>query len=285
MTRAATTLVLLLLGETVGAQEAFTLRYKPLDKGHVSNTEFQTRVRLNLAKWDETGKQLLDELKVMKLHVAFSTTTLETNGKLGGTSRRHISKSAMSIDGGDEKPDDLQGKTMILVQGRDGSQIALSEEGDPLPEDLLARLASKSPTQGMGKNDEITPKKPVKVGETWAIDAASWVKREDAEIVPKNAFASLTRVYRKEGHLYGVVEAKAEFEVKSLTVQGRKMKLQPGSRIIMKSVRDGCIDGTSWNCVERGQHLFTAVVHAPGPDGLETKMDQQIEITLTDIAK
>jgi len=222
---------------------------------------------------------------VMKLHVAFTTNTLETTGKRGGKARRYISKSVMSIDGGEEKPDDLQGKTMILLSGEDGSQIAVSEEGTPFASDLLAKLASKSPTQVMGKNEHIMPKKTVKVGETWPIDASSWVKRDDAEISPGNAETKLTKVYRKEDKLFGVMETRAEFEVKSLTVQGRKLKMLPGSRIVMKSVRDCCIDGSAWECVTRGNYLFNVVVRAPGPDGVDTKMDQQIEITLTDVAK
>src|SRR5262245_714520 len=120
MTRSAILMVLFLLIQPAMGQETYSLRFRPIGKGHESATEFQTRVRINLSRWDQTGLQIVDDLKVMKHHIAFNTTTLEATGNVRGKSRRHIGKSVMSIDGGDEVPDDLQGKSMILLEGEDG---------------------------------------------------------------------------------------------------------------------------------------------------------------------
>ena len=83
----------------------------------------------------------------------------------------------------------------------------------------------------------------------------------------------------------GVIETRAEFTLKTMRVPGQVLALSPGSKITVKSVYDGCIDGTSTECNEHGSYLFTGIIKATGPDGFETKMDQEIDLTLSYQAK
>jgi hypothetical protein len=117
------------------------------------------------------------------------------------------------------------------------------------------------------------------------VDAALRVKRDDVEMTATRGTAQLQKVYQKEGHLFGVIETRADFILKTMHVPGQTLTLSPGSKITVKSVYDGCIDGTSTECSEYGSYLFNGIIRATGADGFETKMDQEIDLTLHYSAK
>src|SRR5262249_10975788 len=148
---------------------------------------------------------------------------------------------------GDTKVDPAEGKTFLILE-KDGKKEVLTEKGEPLlpqEREKMERALSQQITCGTTQ-DELAPPGPVRGGESWPIPgAASWLKRNDADVTLTSATGQLRKVYRKDGRLYGVIDLRAEGAVKSLTIQGRKMGLKPGSRLVLKSTLDGCIDGTS----------------------------------------
>ncbi len=271
-------LVVLLAGQARGA-ETYVVRMKPRGAGTQSATEFTSRVRLAVDKYDAQGQPAGDVLRVFSSKMAYETTILQADG---GTTRmrRKYGKVASSVDGGDEHPEPVQDRTLLFVT-KDGKTTVLTEKGEPLPEELAARLEQQGRQAAEVGFEELMPKKPVGVGDSWPVDAAAWVKRKDVSLSVVKATAQLVKVYRKDGRQFGVFETRTEMTLKTMTFAGRKMDMQPGSRILAKSTMDACIDGSSTECLERGTYLFTAIVRAPGPDGVDTKMDQEIEVNYT----
>jgi hypothetical protein len=270
----------LLLGGPVRGQQTFQLRLKPRGQGCESTLDFSSRLRLALTKYDSLGQQTADDLNVRKSRMTCTTTTLEMNGEQNVRERRVYSRAVSSINGGDEQPEPFQGKTLLFIV-KDGTSRVLTESGAPLAEDLVARLERQSSQWNSmtPRYEDMLPARPVQVGESWPIDAASWVKRSDVELQVVRASSQLMQVYRKQNRLYGIIETRVEIAMKTMTVSGRKLTMQPGSRITAHTITDVCIDGTSTECVERGTYLFNGIVRAPGPDGVDTKMDQEIEVT------
>ena len=271
----------LLLGNAVFGQETYQLRLKPRGVGE-STLDLSTRVRISVKKWDTFGQQIGDELKVIKSRRACTITTLEMKGDKAVRERRHFTKATVNIDA-DERTEPFEGKTLLFIARDGGGHKVVTENGEALPEAIVAQL-EQSASQFEGSPvtyQEMLPPHPVRVGESWNINAATWIKRDDIELRVARAHSTLTKVYRKDNRLFGVIETRVEVDLRSMTVIGRKLAMQPGSRIIMRSSMDACIDGTSTECVEQGTYLFTSIVRAPGPDGVDTKMDQEIEITHT----
>ncbi len=270
---------LLLVSNAVRGEEQYQLRMKPRGQGSETALECATRIRLSVVKWDSTGQQIADDLKVMKAKMAYEMTTLEMTSERDLRERRHYSRAVSSIDGGDEQPEPFDGKTLLFIL-KDGKQTVLTEKGEPLPEALVARLERQAAQwdSAKGRYEDMLPKKPVALGESWPIDALSWVKRDDIELQVVRAASQLKKVYQKAGRMYGVIETRVDIGIKSMTVAGRKLTMQAGSRITFRTSMDACLDGSSTECVEQGTYLFDAVVRAPGPDGTDTKMDQEIEI-------
>jgi hypothetical protein len=269
----------------VRGQQQYTIRFKTGGKGHESTTEMNTRVRINVVKWDHNGRQVMDDLRVMVTKMAYATVILEEHGAVASRVKRRCLRAVTSVDGGPEEADELQGTTLILDTKEDGSMAAVSETGNPVPESLLKRLQSRPMSPTLTRFEDILPRKPVQVGESWPINAANWVKRDDVDLEATTAAAQLQRVYQKEGRLYGVIETRADFNLKAMRIPGQTLKLAAGSKLSVRSVRDGCIDGTATECSERGSYLFNAILQSPDPEGLQTKMDQEIDLKLNYVAK
>src|SRR5438093_572006 len=131
-------LAAILLGGMAVGQE-YQLRMKPRGVGE-SALEMSTRVRLNVSKWDAAGQQIADQLNVVKSRMAYTTTTLEMKGDKAVRERRHYTRAATSIDGGDEQPEPFEGKTLLFLTKDSGKHVVLTESGEPLAEPLVAQL-------------------------------------------------------------------------------------------------------------------------------------------------
>jgi hypothetical protein len=277
-------LALLLSVGPLSAQEPHTylIRLKPPGKGSETTLDLDSRFRMLTEKWDLGGKSLGEDLNVLCLNMSLNSTILEMSGNEPTRWRRQFTK-VISTYNGDQKQDPAQGQIALFIKMPDGKYQIVTENGEPISEELKAKLqAQLAQTDVCATQQEtLAPKKAVQVGETWPIDAASWAQHPGAELTLTSATGRLTKVYLKGTQLHGVIEARAEFRIKSLVVNGRKFMMDPGARIIMTSTTEGCIDGSSWGNVEKCEFLLTAALRNKTPDGLDARLDQEILIRTT----
>lgn len=266
-------ILLLLTSLTLSAQDAYVLKLNPPGKGDRTESEFTSRVRMAAKK----GGQ---EFFSVKSHqFSCSDRILEGKGKEAAQFVRHFVKARATLDG-EPVTFPFEGQTWVITS-EGGATSFRTEKGEPVPEkDAEAmKQAFQTLNECRTRYDELLPGKAVKVGDTWPIDAASWVKRPDAELVVTRAEGKLVKVSRQGGRLHGVLEFRVEVALKSMTVAGRKLPLQPGGKLVMKNVLEGCIDGTSPFRNEESSFTLSGVLVSAGPDGVESTMDQLIEIT------
>lgn len=266
--------------------QRYILRLVPPGKGAETTMDLESRFRLAAEKWDAANNSLGEHLSVRGVKMSLVSTILDMKGDEATRWRRRYTR-LISTANGEEQQDPMQGQTVLFSKKPDGKYEVVNEKGEPLPKEQVARLEAQfaQASQCMSRQETIVPNRSVRVGDTWPIDASSWGKRDDAEVTLTRATGHLVKVYKKGARLFGVIDARAEFAIKTLTVTGRKMQMEPGARIVMKSLTDACIDGSSCECVEKSEMLLLAVVKALGADGLPTKMDQEVFIRATQSTK
>ncbi|HVK07741.1 MAG TPA: hypothetical protein VM597_03080, partial [Gemmataceae bacterium] len=143
----------------------------------------------------------------------------------------------------------LAGKTVMIEKKADKYEFAFAD-GSALGE-AAAEVLNKEINDKSDVADEIfAPKKPVKVGETWAADLA--VAAKDLEksglsidVAKSKATVKLTKVYDKDGAKFGSMEVKMEFIVTKASGRGQEIPMKDGSKLVIEGTMDGCIDGTS----------------------------------------
>jgi len=267
------------LAVTAQDKEHYSIKLAEPEKGAQLSSEFNIRQSFTVQQRNIAGQLVRDDLNVFGARFASDASLLEVAPK-NSRFRQHYRTFRVTIDG-DTKVDAAEGKTFLVLE-KDGKKEVLTEKGEPLlPEERekMEKAISQQSTCG-ATQDELTPPKPVAIGESWPVpSAASWIKRNDAEVAFTSATAQLRTVYHKDGRLYGVIELRAEGAVKSLTIQGRKMALKPGSKMVLKSTLDGCIDGSSPARAETFSLIASLVLQNSTPDGLTATMSQSWEMS------
>jgi hypothetical protein len=119
------------------------------------------------------------------------------------------------------------GKT-VLIEKKNGT-YGITADGKPLPPEEDAQFRKSFEKPDKVRNEHFQPKKPVKVGESWAIDIGPLSSLPGGLSVPVNkdtgtARGKLVRVYEKDGKQWGVIDVKIDFKVEGdqggLTMDG-----------------------------------------------------------------
>jgi hypothetical protein len=167
---------------------------------------------------------------------------------------------------GQEKTAPHEGQT-ITFELKDGKYVASAEEGSKLSEKELQGLAKKAPDpDSPGMEKAFLPKEPVKLNQSWKLDAAELsrlVAKAGSLKVKANDIkgsGKLAKVYTRKGKQFGVIEFEINLEMNEL--QGKA--LDPPAKIHAKGSLDTAIDGsTSAGVME----MTTSVAIAFSPDG------------------
>ena len=121
------------------------------------------------------------------------------------------------------------------------------------------------------------PTKAVAVGDSWAIDTKPLVqgfgKADQVQVVKAQASAKLTKVYMKDGRLFGVIDAVIDLHVKVASkAEALKGELKSELKSKMKITFDGCIDGSvaEGRVTHQGEINSTAVFQAPDQPAVTT---------------
>ncbi len=157
----------------------------------------------------------------------------------------------------------------------DGKELNTEEAGH-----LTQAFSGKKPSDAE-MDKLLLPGKPVAEGETWKIDSKTFAKLlgEDEKVAKMfdldkaTATGKLVKAYKKDGKQFGVMEYVIELPMTKL--EGT-IPCKAGSKMAMKIVIDGCIDGT----IDSGTSTFTTKVNGSAepiqddkPTGVIIKFD------------
>lgn len=185
-------------------------------------------------------------------------------------------EKAEEIKDGETNKLPLDGKTVIIEKKGD-KYTFFTDDGKPLdgrPRDELDKEFNKKENEDL---DQFIPKKPLKAGDTWKLDAeklATMLAKDTFETDPKAATGSgkLADVYTFGEKPYGVYELAIEFPVSELK-GGNTIKLNKGSKMTMRLVADGNTDGSEPDGRVVMQMTLRAYFDAPNGVSANIKSD------------
>jgi hypothetical protein len=198
---------------------------------------------------DTGGNALSTQDLDTSTELVYTETVLEKGDKKPSKFQRAYEKAVKTTGAKAEKLP-YEGRTVVYTL-KDGKYECTTKGEPALPEATLKELASKESADSSDATDLLAPKKPVKVGETWAIDAKKMAKEFDKDgnmemdADKSKAGGKLVKVYSKGGKLYGVIELTLTVAIKKLGSKDGSLTFDPPATMEMKLTLDVVIDGTS----------------------------------------
>lgn len=237
------------LGGATAADEAITIKMKKPGKGEVvkeSKTDSTTVTVTAVAN----GMDIKQEFKDTSTFAYTEEVLDRPDGAKRATKLKRTYEKAEGQDKGQAADYQLAGKTVVIEKGKDKYTFGI--DGKPLTGQAADKLdkefnKKKSDTE---MEDVVLPKKPVKVGDSWDIDAKQLVEafaEDGMELDTKKVKGTgkLVKVYDKGGCKNGVMEITIELPLlKMATGPGDAKALTAGSFMKLEMTADGCIDGT-----------------------------------------
>ncbi len=186
------------------------------------------------------------------LDLAFREQVLQADAGAGDKRklRRRYSRAERTHNG-KEQVLPYAGKTVLIepkgdrytFRWLDGAELSGQEE---LEEEFNGKVP---PLPGLG-GVWLLPRGPVRVGESWKVDPAPFLKilatAKEMRFDTSRATArgKLLRAYRKDGRQYGVLDVRFDVTPRSIGADGVTLKLK-ASQWTFRLLLDGCIDGSS----------------------------------------
>jgi hypothetical protein len=256
--------LLLILGLVTAAaplrDDGYTIKIKKNGQGDVIKQDKEETDKSSFKFEGPDGKVVQEKKEEKTVIQAYKETILaKEKGKKATKLRREYTKAVVK-SGDNETPLTYQGKT-VVIEKKDGKYHFTIEDGKELT-GKDAELLNRSFNKGGDDSDEdelekaFLPKKPVKEGDTWTIDAAAIAKAfekggDQALPVDKEKAAGkgkLLRAYKEDGRQYGDFTIDVDVPLKGdfPLGKGQTAPIQPGSKMTMKvQLKKACIDGTS----------------------------------------
>lgn len=263
------------------AVRTFTIQLREAKAGDRLRVEKDSGETSHYRLADAQGHQLQDQEQTRGDTFAYEETVLEKpKGATKPTRLRRHYEKAQTRTGDRTDPLPFEGKT-VLIEKRDGTyhfqfedgQELTKQEAEPLDKEFNRRAEDK-----LNFNKLFLPQGPVAVDQTWKIDPAPLVKdlEKDSKIEIDAAKAvaegKLTRVYRKAGRRFGVLEFRIELPVKALAMAKQKAEVRPGSKFVVRATVDGCIDGSVNQTVAKFDNELDVEGEVTGPDDTRLKL-------------
>jgi hypothetical protein len=153
------------------------------------------------------------------------------------------------------------GKTVVIE--KKGDKYTFTVDGQELDEEDAEELDEEFNQDDIPlDNSDFLPDKPVKLNETWTVDAAKVAKAFEAggplglDAKATRITGKLTKVYTKDGRRFGTLDLDITLGVKELRVDGQEIAMKPGSTIRATMTLDVCIDGSAHTGTEKGTMTF-----------------------------
>jgi hypothetical protein len=202
---------------------------------------------------------------------------LERKAGEQATRARRVYKTAERTENGKKLTEVFQNKTVLIDKQPGGYRFRI-EGGGPITGPDAKHLERSFNDDPHTSNQEMLPDRPVKLNETWSIDKEV-IAREFAgdrhaftvDLEKTTATGKLTRVYRKGGQQFGVIQLRLNLPVKDLKFQSGA-KLKPGARMTADLTLDTCIDGSVSDNEAKARFTFEFAATLPSKKGGATEM-------------
>ena len=179
-----------------------------------------------------------------------------------------------------------QGKTVRIE--KKGEKYVFTADGTEITGDDAEELESEfNKKDDIPLDDEdLMPDKPVKVNETWTVDAKKITAAFEGgglftlDPAKTKVTGKLVKVYDKGGKRFGVIELTMTLAVKELKIDNQELPMKPGSKVTAATTFDLCIDGTAHAGTEKSAMTFD--LHGEVPNGTiavtgTVKLDKVVE--------
>jgi hypothetical protein len=244
--------VVFLAAASLAADETYTIKFKDGAKGDVRTVKEESTEQATVKAVDAAGNALLDKAEKKVTTAAYKETILEQpeGAKQPTRVKREYEKAQVKAD---DKAVDLpySGKT-VLIEKKGDKYVFQIEGGDELTGKDAEPLNKEFNKKAVEEEDLklLLPAKPVKVGDTWKLDAAALTKfiaSDDAmtlDTTKAGGTGKLVKVYQQDGKQFGVITLTLDLSIKELKLGPAKQAVKAGSKMTMQIDLDACIDGS-----------------------------------------
>ncbi|MFO0852616.1 MAG: hypothetical protein U0871_29250 [Gemmataceae bacterium] len=268
----------LFAGPALADDKPVEIKFKPSKAGDKTRetVDEKTTTTVTAAVGGQEQTEKVESLEKLEYTEEVIEYPADPKDKKGAVKLKRSYTEADAVEGDEKEGLGLAGKTVVIT-GKDGKyEYALDGGGD------VTEAAKKHFDEEFRDNsvsdDDILPGKPVKIGDTWAIDVkkllGSLPDGMTADAAGSSAGGKLTKVYQKDGKTFGVFEVTMELVLTKFKQEDEETALKAGSKLTIETTYDGCIDGTS--------HEMTAKQVTKGelrPDVPEAELVIKIEST------
>jgi hypothetical protein len=277
----AVCLALLLPAARAEAQETYTIHLKPPGEGETTRYEDTLITEMTTRQTDASGVLVAKRQDRSVRRAVYQETILQRypmSGKIRSF-RRQCERATLEVN---KKETQLpyHGRAFTVERDPEGCRVCF--EGAAPPEEFVhgleegfARKKDHDPLAGL------LPGKAVSAGESWACDPRpllqAWPKPDQVRVAADRARGTgrLSKVYRRDGQLFGVLEFRVEAPVAGVEFGGRAA-LESDAALTFVLTVDACIDGAASTFALRMQDELRVRVRLPAPVG------QQVTATLAE---
>jgi hypothetical protein len=250
-------LVVVVLAAPAFAEESYTLKFKiDPDAGKtVQHHSYDTST--GSSKFFDTEGKLLLEQKKEGNESTYRVTILGRDKDGKATKKVRVYEKATEKEDGKSKTFSYQGRTLVIekVDGKDRIGVVGEPPLDPKDvEKLYKDLDKKSETKAI--LDNLSPGKPVKVGDSWPVPVKPISEALDdmpVDLAKSSVAAKLVKVYSKGKSQYGTFELTMKFVLSGKSEKdGVSFDFQKPAEFMVNETMDVAIDGSTVERTEAG---------------------------------
>lgn len=269
----------LFLAASVAAQDAVEIK---ITKPKVGERVKQTREETYDSQFKITigGEEKQKNEKATKSVVYIEEVLAVEDGSDRPTKAKRTYEKAKTSDDDKETTLDIEGKTVLIE--KKGEKFVFTVDGKDVDADSQKFLDTEyNKPNKEDPRDMMLPKKPLKPGDSWKIEADPLVKSIakssnmtlDKDMMEANG--KLVKAYKVGDKQFGVIDLKITAPVASLG----KVKVKDGTMTITMN-GDGCVDGSS----AEGKSTMTMKLTVAGSgEGFELKGEVNAKETRTTV--
>jgi hypothetical protein len=214
-----------------------------------------------------------------KITIFVSETLGVQAGERRPTKIKRVYERAEETKNGTTEKLPLHGLT-VLIEKKNDRYLFTTEDGKALDEKARNELDKEfNQKTADDELDNFIPKRPLKPGETWTMDANKLVKSFSRDPQQFTIDAKTTKgegkfveSYIYGGHTYGVYDMHIQFPLTQL-VGPNRIDLKPGSKMDLRVLGDGNVDGREPNGILTMRITLRAFFDVPNGATASIKAD------------